>query len=264
MAAPVLHRRRPAPSLAPYVSAIVGYDEQGVGIAGVREAASLDVPLVVCLSGDFRIALDRPPGPADRIASFAAGLHPGFVTMESDGAAACVQLTFTPLGARLALGLPMDALASRLVTLDALPRTDLAERLADFRTWPDRLAFAEAWATRRIAAGLVDQDPEARAATAAYHLLRRSHGAPRVAALADRLGWSRKRLARRFRIEFGLGPKALARIHRFRRARGLAAASPPDWADIAAACGYADQPHLVREFQALGGCTPTAWATGRA
>jgi AraC-like DNA-binding protein len=28
---------------------------------------------------------------------------------------------------------------------------------------------------------------------------------------------------------------------------------------IAAAHGYYDQPHLVREFQALAGCSPTAW-----
>ncbi len=30
--------------------------------------------------------------------------------------------------------------------------------------------------------------------------------------------------------------------------------------DVAVACGYADQPHLHRDVQALAGCTPGALA----
>jgi AraC-like DNA-binding protein len=263
MPAPLLLARRPGPALAPYLASVIAYAEAG-RVPPQREVASLDLPVIVCLSGSFRIALDRSPGAGDRIASFAAGLHPGFVEIESDGDAACVQLNFTPLGARLALGLPMDALAGRLVPLDDLPSLGLADPLAARAAWPDRLAFAEAWAAARIRAGLAVQGPEARTANAAYRLLARSHGAARIGALADRVGWSRKRLAARFRQEFGLAPKPIARIHRFRRAQALAARGAPDWADIAAACGYADQPHLVREFRALAGRTPAAWAAARA
>jgi AraC-like DNA-binding protein len=263
--APTFVRRVPAPALRPFVSAIVGYAEHGPQPMQL-EAASLDVPVVIAFAGRFRIALDRPPGPADTLASFAAGLHPGFVTIASDGAAACVQLTFTPPGARLAFGLPMDALASRLVPLDDLPGLGLAalaDRLAGLPGWPDRLAAAEAWAAARIRSGLAARTPDARATAHAYQLLARSAGAPRIAVLADRLGWSRKRLVARFHEEIGLAPKPLARILRFGKARRLAAAGPPDWADVAAACGYADQSHLTREFRALAGTTPAAWAARR-
>ena len=185
------------------------------------------MPVVITLAGGFRIAFDRPPAAGDRAASFAAGLHPGFVDIASDGAAACVQINFTPLGARLALGLPMHALASRIVPLGDLPGTglgELADRLADLPAWPDRLALAEAWAAGRIRAGLDAQGPEPRAVAAAYHLLRLSGGAPRIASVAARLGWSRKRLAARFREEIGVPPKTLARILRFRKAVRLARA----------------------------------------
>ena len=132
---PTMLRRVPGPQLRPFVSAIVGYEEHGAAMAQV-ETASLDVPVIITLAGSFRIALDRPPDAADRLTSFAAGLHPGFVAMASDGAAACVQINFTPLGARLALGLPMHELASRMVPLDDLPGTGLGELARPARRLP--------------------------------------------------------------------------------------------------------------------------------
>jgi AraC-like DNA-binding protein len=48
---------------------------------------------------------------------------------------------------------------------------------------------------------------------------------------------------------------------RFHRACGLARTGKSSgWADIAADSGFADQAHLVREFAALAGEPPTAWA----
>jgi transcriptional regulator GlxA family with amidase domain len=52
-------------------------------------------------------------------------------------------------------------------------------------------------------------------------------------------------------------------VLRFSRAHAMARVAPPAWADIAAACGFADQAHLTREFRALAGATPAAWAAAR-
>jgi transcriptional regulator GlxA family with amidase domain len=49
----------------------------------------------------------------------------------------------------------------------------------------------------------------------------------------------------------------LARITRFRRAAGLLAQGRVrSGADLAAAGGYVDQAHLIREFQEFAGTTP--------
>jgi len=52
-----------------------------------------------------------------------------------------------------------------------------------------------------------------------------------------------------------LGPKAVARILRFQRALRLLSEGRA-LADVAYYCGFADQPHLNREFRALAGGTP--------
>jgi AraC-like DNA-binding protein len=54
-----------------------------------------------------------------------------------------------------------------------------------------------------------------------------------------------------------VSPKYLTRILRFRRAADLLQGrSSLNWADHAAACGYFDQAHMIREFQEFASCTP--------
>lgn len=258
---PRFHRRAPASRLAGLVTGIYGYEERGEALAGAVETASLDVPLIINFGSPYRIGLGRAPSRADRYGSFAAGLFAGPVIMDSDGDAQCVQVNFTPLGGRLLFARPMSELANCMVPLDDLGDgeiDDVALRLAELNDWEARLDLVERFVTLRLAqAGAID--PAIGWALAA---LMRSGGQIRIGSIADRLDWSRRRLVERFREEIGLPPKAVARIVRFTAARTMAEASAmPDWADIAAACGYSDQPHLVREFAELAGASPTAWRT---
>jgi hypothetical protein len=80
--------------------------------------------------------------------------------------------------------------------------------------------------------------------------------------LAERLpeleDWdARFDLLARFREQVGLPPKTVARLLRFADVRQRIERDPGGWADIAFAAGYADQSHLIREFQQLAGTTPT-------
>lgn len=81
-----------------------------------------------------------------------------------------------------------------------------------------------------------------------------------VATVAERVGWGRRHLSERFRRATGLTPKEAARVARFEAAlRMLTAARRPRLVDIAVACGYADQPHLAREWRTLAGCSVGTW-----
>lgn len=69
-------------------------------------------------------------------------------------------------------------------------------------------------------------------------------------------------LARRFAALVGLSPKRFARVRRCQRLLRVAAGAgaAPDWARLAAECGYHDQAHLIHEFRELAGSTPGGYA----
>lgn len=250
-------RRGPSSLLAGIVTELIGFRELVPVYVRQTEVASLHVPLVISFGEPFAIGLSRAPGDNDRFASFAAGIHAGPVVIDSFGQSCCIQVNFTPLGARRFFGMPMSELADRMVPFDELLGTAghrLRERLGDETDWHQRLDLAESFIIERLA----KTAPASSEIGWALGEIMASGGRSRIATLASEIGWSRKHLAARFADQVGVGPKTIARIARFNRASGLSKEpNRAGWADLAAECGYADQAHLVREFRDLAGTTPT-------
>lgn len=254
----VLERKIP-PELHGMVERLIGYQEHGRAITGNVETATLVVPLVISFGEAFEIGLGRKPGADDRYGSFAAGLYAGPVVITSTGGAECIQIDFTPLGAWRFFGLPMSELAARMVALDDLGDGDmrrLRQRLWEERDWQRRLDLAESYVTERIRRAR-QADP---ALHWAYQRMLARRGDLRIADVARKLEWSRKHLSQRFQAQLGLPPKTIARMIRFQAALAMARREGDvDWADIAAACGYADQAHLTRDFAEFAGASPSRW-----
>lgn len=207
------------------------------------------------------VAFDEPldvewEGHRERFWTLAGGLHTTPAVVRTHGVQHGIQIGLSALGVRRLLGLTLGDLRGN-VHHDALPRgVDAAThaRMSEAPTWDARFALLDArlvWLAGRDA-GAVPPD-----LTEAWRLARVSHGALGVAALAARVGWSRRHLASRFRAEFGVTPKQALRLARFDHARALAEAGVP-LAGVAAAAGYADQAHLTREWSAFAGRPPTA------
>lgn len=250
---------RPVPAhMAHIVSSISCYRERGLGLTNFRHAAPLALPLLINLGNPFRISLGRAPDRADTQPSFAAGLFPGPVQIESDGCAMCIQVDFTPLGAYRFYGGAVTDLTGRMVDIgDLLGRDgrDLGERMAEAKGWRQRFRIIETFVIERTV-----HEPSP-AIAAAVGLLWRSAGVARISEVASDIGWSRKHLSRRFQNEIGVSPKTLARMLRFHRACELARSGGGcGWAGIALEAGFADQAHLVREFRDFSGEKPTDWA----
>lgn len=73
-------------------------------------------------------------------------------------------------------------------------------------------------------------------------------------------GLDRYELARHFRTLLGTSPYRYLTMRRLDRARALIRAGEP-LAEVAAACGFADQSHMTRQFKRTYGLSPGRWKT---
>lgn len=194
-------------------------------------------------------------------AAFDAPSHRSFI-IDSDEQVAVVGIVFRAGGAAPLFRERMDLLANHHVDLDALAGGDartLRQRLLEAADAATRLRIVQAW--------LLRQADAAAPHPAVAHALRLFDAAPqvhRIDAIAAHCRLSPRRFGELFREQVGMSPKRYARLQRFRRVIAQAhSAADIDWAGVAADCGFHDQPHLVHEFRAFSGLTPTAWQARR-
>ncbi len=242
-------RRDPHPLLRPYVRG--GYE-------GYRQAMRAPVRrLEVPHAGIVLIIGLGPAIDVDGAAhtSFVAGLYDSPVVVGDDGRQAGVQTNLTPLGAGMLLGLPMRELTGQTVALDDVLQDELSEQLGELGDWPARFAALDGFLLRRL------REPRLPRPDVAYAWSRLNAASGRVpiAELCRELGCSARHLSARFGEEIGMTPKAFSRLLRFERAAALLTDGAPP-AEVSAICGFSDQPHLNREFRALAGRAPAAFA----
>jgi AraC-like DNA-binding protein len=253
-------RRAPDAAVRGPALRYTGYEERTVEPVRRREVPTGAVGVILSF-GDTIDVLSMSSSPQPRggtFRSFVAGFHEGYAVTEHAGRQHGVEMHLSPLGASRLLGAPMSELANQVVELGEVRGRavdELTDRLAGAPGWPERFALVDA----TLARWLGDAPEPDRAVAWAWQQLRRSHGTASIAALAVEIGWSRRHFAARFREQVGLPPKAAARILRFRHAVTLLDRAATI-ADVAATAGYADHSHLVREFRALAGCTPSELA----
>jgi AraC-like DNA-binding protein len=116
-----------------------------------------------------------------------------------------------------------------------------------------RFDLLESFLVARLAGKEID-----RRVCIALHLIQQSRGAMRVSEIALGCGLSCRQLERLLRVWVGISPKPLARIARFQAALVCAGEQPAsEWTYVAAEQDYVDQAHLIHEFSAFTGASPT-------
>ena len=250
----------PAENLTPFVQRFNAYAERDTSFVRRREPPSGLATLVFNLGSELRVEHPADALTAYRAGSaFYSGLSNVYAVTETDRAQEGAQVMLTPLGARRLLGFPLGEVGDRLVDpVDlfggAARRT--IERLREANSAGRRLAILEEDMQQWLAR---PSRPVARDLVFAMQRLRARSGRIGIAALAAEIGCSRKHLTTRFAREFGMAPKLFARVLRFDKAlAGLRAGRGASWAELADACGYADQAHLTRDFTAFVGSPPEA------
>jgi AraC-like DNA-binding protein len=199
---------------------------------------------------------ERSPG-----AVFSGQFTHSFV-IDSTEQIAVMGVIFRPGGACAMLREPMDLLGNRHTAFDDLvgaSGTALRQRLLNTSTAHTRLDVLERWLRVRTRAPALHPSVESALAT-----LDRAPQVQCIGALVDECGLSARRFGTLFRQQVGIGPKQYARMQRFRSVISrVQLGRRVEWAAVAADCGFHDQPHLVREFRAFAGMTPTAYVAQR-
>ena len=125
----------------------------------------------------------------------------------------------------------------------------LEEMLMEASDSAARFARIETFLLRHLR----QRQPDLAVSRAAQYL--RRNPTLRVRRLAALLDVGERHLSRSFRAMFGASPKQFARVARIEKVFAMRQAGSA-WAEIAYAGGFADQAHMINDFDAIVGETP--------
>lgn len=253
--------REPHPRLRPFVEQYVGYRMSGLAPGVHAGLPSSSLTMIIAFDDPLDVVDGHRPEHRDIYWGMLAGLHSQPARVHHPGRQHGIQLNVTPRGANALFAAPAASLAHTVAHLDAVVPSwagELVERATIARSWQARWSILD-----EIFLRVLDLDrPMPCELEEAWATMRRTHGATTVSDLAEIAGWSRRHFTKQFTAHYGLTPKTMSRVLRFERAqRMVRLPTRPSLGSVAAACGYADQAHMTRDWTEFAGAAPTQWLT---
>jgi len=249
------HELAPTIDLARYVDGIWTLSQSQDGCHESLVLPDGCVEIVFAVEGSFGLAGQLGPRDARWPMVTVLGLATKPHGILYRGRAHMIGVRLTPAGAMRIVGTELSQLVNGAADgADILPAlasrfTGAIEDLLESRG-PDRL-HCELRAAVECSKPI---DPRIENAASTLHARVRGDS---IGAVAEDVGLSTRQLDRCFDRWFGVPPKFIDRVARFRRAFSLGMTQPrTEWAAVAAHCGYADQSHLCREFLEFTHQTP--------
>ena len=158
-----------------------------------------------------------------------------------------------------AFGVPASELVDQLVALDELWMPTEVNRIFELLLVLQIRQRISELRNELVARIERPGDPESVGHRAAALITLRRGRIP-IDDMARSHGLSRQRFARQFAAAAGLTPKLFARITRFQSLVGaLLSSDVSEWASVAPAVGFYDQAHMINEFRAFAGSSPTVF-----
>lgn len=196
----------------------------------------------------------------ERGGSAVAGVSRKRFTRELSGRGEVFSIKFLPGGLQPFIKRPLSDLTDRTESLTWLGEgwAALEERVLSLQTDEARVTLIEGFLRARAPA----RDPLAELATALVSRIRDEPEWHRVEDLSLATGMSERELQRLFRKYVGVSPKWVLSRYRLHEVLARIEAAPEafDGAALAYGLGYCDQAHFNRDFRALVGTSPGAYA----
>ena len=188
------------------------------------------------------------------------GLHDEPIKAELSREMNAIFIMCTPLGVQHLLRDDATAAKNNGFSLETLGHqkkfNGLCDQLYEVEDSTEALKLAEAYLIRYFSPigvpfNIKDMSPVA-------NYIWRQRGMVQVHQLEEKFHASRRWLEKQFIAQIGFSPKEYARIIRFKYMLTQALATPSVcWGTLIEDFGYYDQSHLIRDFRAFTGQTPT-------
>jgi AraC-like DNA-binding protein len=248
----------PLPALAPFVERVWTLEGHASMLGGALQPVLPDgrPELILHLGDRFtRVQANGTEEKQDDL--LFAGQMTSQLVLRPTGAIRVLGIRFEPFGATALVRIPQHQLAGLTIDL-SLVSSSLAQSLRRVQDTATSLLGAAIAAQDALLPFVLASMPDPRIRYAVREITTR-RGSVSIDRLAGATGLTRRHLERQFQHQVGVSPKRLARITRFQRAVQLLEASDSSQRGTltAAACGYADQAHFIRDFKDLAGCAPT-------
>lgn len=252
---------RPHAGLTGLVANYGGFQELSPVPVVRREPPCSGLVLVLSRGTPISVAPELATPTGSGPAGVLVGVGGRGVVAAHDGSQDVLEVRLSPLAALRVFGVTGADLSDRIIDLVDVwgeHGTELIERAAAAESWLERFGVLDTALVRGAERGR-NLDP---VLVGAWQQLLTRRGTLTMGELQRQTGWSRRRLAERFREHVGLTPKAMARLVRYEHAvELLRLPGHRSIASIALTCGYFDQAHLNRDFRELTGCTPSSFRT---
>lgn len=190
--------------------------------------------------------------------TFLSGHDKAFADLKYRGQIRMISVVFYPAGVRAFFNLPIIKTYNQRLTAGDLGDKEwsiLESSLTSTEDDPMCVLLIEQFLLKRLTRlGKCNWNR----VEAAIRLI--NSGQTDVAVLADAACLSQKQFNRIFSEYVGSNPKAFARTIRFQKALHLLQTQPQiSFTALTYECGYFDQSHLIKDFKALSGYTPTEY-----
>ena len=255
----------PGPSLSEFVELLWYYEGDEPTREKERVLPTGTMEMVINLRDDaLRVCDGKNPHKFQSLGgSLVCGAHSGFFVIDTAGQYRIMGVAFKPGGALPFLGLPAGVLQDAHVPLDALwgrEAGDSRDRLLEAETVEAKFRVLEQELLARLVRPLV-RHPAVAFALEEFGSVPQERT---ISEVTTRTGLSPRRFIQFFSQEVGLTPKLFCRVRRFQEALRLCAGEERiGFGELALACGYFDQAHLIRDFRAFSGLSPTAYLKHR-
>jgi len=193
--------------------------------------------------------------------SFISGVSSSYVDVTANSSGVIV-VCFHPFGAYSFFDFPLIEIENGIVDLNLIYAKELRiieDKLSSASSLNKRIKIIEEF----LLARLKERNPEdIRLISAGINYINQYKGQLSANELANKLMIIPKQLERKFSAIVGKTPKQFIKIVRFNNVMNKLIKNPScNLTGIAYESGYFDQSHLIKEFKAFSGCTPSEFVT---